>query len=582
MSTKLARLLGQESVSRASVALSELVKNAYDADATSCEVSFEGEPGSFTLRVKDNGHGMSLSDIQTKWMVIGTNDKEYFPESPGGRVKVGAKGIGRFAVQRLGHSVQVTSRPANSTEDISFTINWDLYDDPTHTLDQITHDVSITPRTPEQTSGVELVVSRLRDAWSASDLGDLEQVLENIVPMTWDEKKFAITLSAPSLGVAKRAVQTAILNEFLYHMKVDYIGEQKTSYTLEFRNLREYPPSVRSESSQMDAGQLSCGPVKLDLYTYVLAPGGARRYAPWVLKGGELRTQLTRYCGVRIFRDGFRVRPYGDPTNDWMELNAWARDELYAFPNNNVIGTIEISRRTNPLVDTTTREGLIQNGAYVDLRALVRRALQVVIAQRRKDFPELGKVAKLESMVKLEQTAKEVETKMHDRALASKFVGDFEEFRKDVEEREREQISKMGMYRGLASLGISLAAVAHEIAEPIAGVLQRATYALSVLDKRPFSLKEALQAWRQTLKEILKVNEFVSYVSIFTSAQERQKTALYLPDLVRDVLRGYESILQEERISTQLNLSDVPVIMGYRVDFESVLINLVTNSIEVL
>lgn len=582
VSTKLARLLGEESVSRASVAISELVKNAYDADATFCEVLFEGDPGNSVIRIRDNGHGMTLSAIQNKWMVIGTSDKEYNPQSDRGRLKVGAKGIGRFAVQRLGHVVQVISRPAGSAEDISFEINWDRYDDPTHTLDEITHEVTTYPRPPGQVSGMELIISRLRDDWTKAGLADLELSLQTIVPMTWDEKKFSITFSAPSLGVVRRVVQSAILQQYLYHLTFEFVESPKAVYTLEFRNLRQYPPAVRSESGQLDVGTIFCGPLRFDLYAFVLAPGGARRYAPWVLKGGELRSQLAKYSGIRIFRDGFRVRPYGDPRNDWMELNSWARDELYAFPNNNVVGTIEISRQTNPLIDTTTREGLIQNQAYIDLRTLIRRAIQIVVAQRRKDFPELGKVSKMESMAKFERVTKEVDEKVLDRALANRFVDAFDSFRKDVEEREREQIGKMGMYRGLASLGISLAAVAHEIAEPIAGVLQRATWALSVLKRQPFSVQESLQSWRQTLKDILRVNEFVSYVSVFTSAQERQRTALSIPDLIKDVLRGYESILRAERIDTHLNLADIPVIMGYRVDFESVLINLLTNSIESL
>ena len=105
-------LLGRESISSPVVAVLELVKNAYDADANSVIVRFhKASTPEGTIEVSDDGHGMSWEDIKTKWMVIGTDNKQREPISPGGRIRVGEKGIGRFALDRLASQVVLETTP---------------------------------------------------------------------------------------------------------------------------------------------------------------------------------------------------------------------------------------------------------------------------------------------------------------------------------------------------------------------------------------------------------------------------------------------------------------------------------------
>ena len=119
--------LGLELVAKQETALSELIKNAYDADATKVEVTFKNhdEPGG-QLTIRDNGSGMSAEVIKQTWMRISTNDKEKNPISfLYRRSKAGKKGIGRFAVQRLGTKLTLETEVEGSNEGIRVIFDWD-------------------------------------------------------------------------------------------------------------------------------------------------------------------------------------------------------------------------------------------------------------------------------------------------------------------------------------------------------------------------------------------------------------------------------------------------------------------------
>ena len=138
---RLISLIGDELISDEPVALVELVKNAYDADATNVSVRFEGStPGRPTqVFIEDNGIGMDLSTVLSAWMEPATTSKRKHSHSPGGRPFQGAKGIGRFATARLAESLLLETKAAHSDQAISLLLDWGVFDDESY-LDEITVD----------------------------------------------------------------------------------------------------------------------------------------------------------------------------------------------------------------------------------------------------------------------------------------------------------------------------------------------------------------------------------------------------------------------------------------------------------
>lgn len=125
VSARTARLIGRENVSKPESALIELIKNSYDADAHHCFVYID--PSNKEIHLVDNGDGMTLATIENKWMTIGTDSKlnDYLTDS--GRVKVGAKGIGRFALDRLGEQCQMVTKSKNEPY-YQWNVDWNEFD----------------------------------------------------------------------------------------------------------------------------------------------------------------------------------------------------------------------------------------------------------------------------------------------------------------------------------------------------------------------------------------------------------------------------------------------------------------------
>ena len=128
------RLLGRELITDRITALVELVKNAYDANATKVFVEFHNvgriNPNS-RIVIRDNGIGMSLDDVENKWMVVGTKSKRVssFSPPPFKRKYIGEKGIGRFAVDKLGGCLNMTTKTKDSNEELEVKIDWEDYED---------------------------------------------------------------------------------------------------------------------------------------------------------------------------------------------------------------------------------------------------------------------------------------------------------------------------------------------------------------------------------------------------------------------------------------------------------------------
>jgi len=579
VSSKLASLLGEQSVSDSTVALTELVKNSYDADASKIFVTFEKAKDEIRIIILDDGHGMTYEEIRDKWMVVGTSDKEFHRFSPSGRRKVGEKGIGRFSVQRLGNKFKMISIPKHGDEEIFLQIDWNNYEKPNITLDQIENPVKVKKLINQEHSKLQLIISELKDDWTLPDLERLKKQLSAIVPPFWNEK-FSLTLHAPHFGIESETLGPALLEEAAYKLFCKMDEDGKVHYTIDLGEKKNH------SSGKADFGKLSCGPLQFTLHYFPLGPSGEdKKLMPYVLKKAHLRRQLAENCGIRIYRDGFRVKPYGDTGDDWLGLNLIRLNQpALKFSNNTLIGILEIQRDKNPIIDTTTREGLVKNQPFHDMKTFLYQSIGILENQRSKDFKEeIPELYNSPSMKKIAHVANRLSKMATDPEDRNEIISSINELRSTAIRIQQEFINKTNMSYGLASLGISVGAVAHEIGDAIGAILQRAKLVLLTMNERPLSYSENKNFWTNTLSDILKIREFISFASVFTSAEERTKSAIDVKEIVRIVLAGYQSVLRDQLIKVETNFDDkMRLISGFKVDFESILINLITNSIEAL
>jgi len=581
VSAKLATLLGEQSVSNSTVALSELVKNAYDADATHVKIKFAKENDELTLTITDNGHGMTYNALENIWMVVGTSDKEKNPHSEGGRRKVGEKGIGRFAVQRLGNNLEFISKPHQNNEIISMNIDWSEYSDSEKRFTEIENPVSTVSRNDPDDTGLSLKISHLKDKWNKKDIENLEKQLSDIVPPIWSEK-FDIIIEAPHAGLQQTRVPSALLQSSAYKMESYYNATDGKLHIKYFLSNKDH------DDETIHIGPLKCGTIQFILYYYPLGISSKyRKMTPYVLRDASLKQQLQLHHGIKIFRDGFRVKPYGDPEDDWLGLNLRrVNDPTRAFSTNTIIGLVTINRDKNPsIIDTTTREGLIKNQAFRDMKTVLNTSISALSAQRIKDFGSEEEDIKSSSGIKkIAKAAASLSKHAKSPTQRARIDSATKQITASAIKIQSEFIDKMRMYYGLSSLGISVAAIAHEIGEPIGAILQRTKLNLENLDERPLSYEEILASNKRTLKDILKINEFMSFAAVFTSSEERRKSSVDIISIIDTVTNAYESIFKDQFIELDTNdiETNIPPIHGFKVDFESVMINLVTNAMEAL
>lgn len=395
---RLVSVLGEHLISDQAVGLIELVKNAYDADATEVGIEILGlsSPDTTTVIVRDNGTGMTIQDIEDKWLSPAVNHKERAKQeqhrTPLGRLPIGEKGVGRFAVHQIGRSLELITRSQESSE-ISLPIDWDEFETGERYLDAV--DLKVHEREPlvftDGSSGTLIKVRRARCQWSRALLEKVHRTLRRLQsPLRQDEHaNFKITLTCPDYPEFENLDSTDVLERAHYEFRalIDDMGHCDFEYNCNHPGVDSRAKSDSADLSllagkEMHGATPTCGEFWINLYVW-------DRSKDYLSQSRISAKELDAQCGVSLFRDRLRVLPYGEPGNDWLLLDQERiQDPSGKIGNNQVIGLIEVLQTNNlQLRDTTNREGLIENAAFQDLKALSRAAIRLFTTYWKKDRP---------------------------------------------------------------------------------------------------------------------------------------------------------------------------------------------------
>src|ERR1700691_3431152 len=218
---RLIGLIGEDLISDEAVAVVEVVKNSYDADATRIVVRFLTD----RLIVQDDGHGMDLDTVLQTWFEPGTLSKTRAERSPRGRIYQGAKGIGRFASARLARSLLLESRTGPESAAIAVLFDWGAFDDESF-LDEV--EVAWEERqSPELRPGTRLTLDGLRKQWTEDDYNELHSRLSRLISPFEEVKDFVIELHIPGYTQLSGKVEApALLAQPRYQLNgsVDHEG----------------------------------------------------------------------------------------------------------------------------------------------------------------------------------------------------------------------------------------------------------------------------------------------------------------------------------------------------------------------
>ncbi|MGA9098626.1 MAG: ATP-binding protein, partial [Methanotrichaceae archaeon] len=399
---RIMRIIGEELVSSEIVAITELVKNSYDADATHVLIRFTGplEAGKGAIEVIDNGHGMSLSDVQKTWMEPATLYRKQKTKSQWfGRRVLGEKGIGRFAASRLADRLEVITRQKDSDNELHVYFDWSQFDDDTKYLDeievsyQITEALNISPdgvikelwsedESVEENWMVHGTIMRmqgLRKTWTKAQIELLRTNLSRFVSPfiikseEWKSNDLLIYLKfSPPFDDLSGQIQSPDALEHPLYSVTGSVNENG-DYDLFFR-LKEQDEEHKTGKFALRKGDKpTCGPFYIELRAWERDTKSLKDLSQYYgLTVGEIRNLLDDAAGISIYRDGFRIMPYGEPKNDWLRLDLRRVQNPERFSNNQIVGYILISADNNPsLRDQSNREGIMEGQALDDLGDLV-------------------------------------------------------------------------------------------------------------------------------------------------------------------------------------------------------------------
>lgn len=384
--TLLKNLVGKDLINEDSIAVVELVKNAYDAQASSVLVKFDStnreEHESLSrIVIADNGSGMSLDDIRDKWLNIAYSDKK-LSKQPGGAFYAGNKGVGRFSCDRLGEHLDLITRTEGG-KILHLPINWRDFEIEGE-KDRLIQDVPLSVFQIDEASakkitdlkkfplhGTILVITELRSNWERDALLDVKRSLEKFINpnQVFQAESFGIQLSVPSLANVETGLD--------YYQKVN--GKVKNQVFEKLKFKATYVESKIVDDGATIATELvhEGEPVfRLHERNLEYASLGDVRVIVYYLNPYK-KAYFTRQTGIRsvefgsifLFLNGFRVAPYGDRGNDWLGLDVRKTQGQTRFlASRELVGRIEILDSEDRYKPISSREGLKNTPQFVRLR----------------------------------------------------------------------------------------------------------------------------------------------------------------------------------------------------------------------
>lgn len=408
VSSGLKNLIGRDLISDKYIAIFELVKNSYDANASSVRISYlVSEEGLGRIIISDNGSGMTYEDIIQKWLFVAYSEKKPQNRSKSAyreeikREVAGAKGVGRFSCDRLGASLQLITKTKEDVHAHVVTVNWNKFEvDDTKEFVEIPVDYTQVTQLPNgYNCGTILIVDDLREAWNRAELLKLKRSLMKLISPDADkgELPFEIEMDVPS----ERQTDDRLFEEYRknseskkkINLDRDIVNGKIKNDIFEKLNIKTTNIEVLiSEDGHSITSTLS------DRGQYIFTVKEKnRKYA--LLKNIHIsifylnqsaKINFTRQMGgvtpksygsVFIYKNGFRINPYGEPGQDIFGIDQRKAQGWKRFlGTREIMGRISIKGDNDDFVETTSRaHGFIQTPA-VDMLAelFVEKVLKVL------------------------------------------------------------------------------------------------------------------------------------------------------------------------------------------------------------
>jgi signal transduction histidine kinase len=699
VSARTAKLIGMENFSNASGAIIELIKNAYDADSKACIIFFhkvENKPQTnailsfeenlneqenstknsqnYNIYIIDNGSGMTDTVLKNQWMTIGTDDKLLNYESDKKRIKTGAKGIGRFALNRLGRVAELFTVPEkseNPSMGYSWKVNWDNFDKPGAIINDVKAElISIPSLSIKDTlnsifsknhkmlneikklsfkHGTIIKITSLNDVWDDDSIDKIFSNLELLIPPK-EQPFFDIYFYSSEKESKYGLVPTAYYDDYDYIVKAHYLSDENKTINIEitrneldvrrlsneFRGvfdierMKAYPYRLRDFkektirisqslnefkgfSENVDQKLLEkIGTFSFTFYFVKNSLGDGKKdsdlqkYPYKNIISASRKAWLEKFGGIKIFRDDFRVRPYGENGDDWLLLGerqaqspggAGQRLGGYRIRPNQISGTIMISRITNELFqDKSGREGLQETPAFGLFKNILIEIIHKFEEDRNTIMYCLSELYNKKNKKDISQKAKDISNNINKGRKTSDdpkeqleiLAKGYSELEDELEDKDEE----IRLLRNLASTGLIISSFAHELDNIRTRLNSRVESLLENL-RQYIPEKEVKNIPRQEnpyymvqiiKKEDIKLKHWLNYSINSLRSDKRKRKNIDINTYFQEFKNIWNGVLTERQINLELKnlITEKYSFRCFEIDLDSIFNNLLSNSIYAL
>ena len=637
---RLIHTIGSDLIGDPYAALVELVKNSYDADASKVDIIFTyteiDNENALIISIKDDGHGMDFDTVINKWLVPATGDKlKRKVSKKGSRTLQGRKGIGRFAASILGQEMTLSTVDENG-EKSEAVIDWRIFktDDFLENIELL-----IEKKETNQASGTEISIITKDEKyeeiiiddngneetiekidnklsyWNRDTLKQLVKELRKLISPFEEstEENFKINLSienSPFSGVDDGIkIETYPIIKFYDYRISGTISNNGVSNLLFENNLNPDILQTENITKKFSLSESSkyCGEIKIDFRVFDREPeaidnlinkGLINPVSKTLMGKREARNLLNEVYGVNIYKNSFRIRPYGNKGVDWLGLDK-SRVQSFAdrVSNNQVVGFVTIqSEEFSGLEEKSARDGLKENEFYSGLIDLSHKALSELeerrFAYRVKSRKSRGKSSKIQDSINtlfsLADVKSSVGKKLNEFKIDKKAIDEIDIILTKEEEKKAElkdEIEKtIAIYQGQATLGKIVNFILHEGRKPLqffnseTKVMERYLKFYDATNDKEYldELTKSINGFKINSKFI---STLFKRISPLAKQKRNKKSNFSLLKVIEESLDVFKSSIVEANIKVDLIGDEKVKIFGWSEDLYIALTNLIENSI---
>lgn len=559
------------------------------------------------ITVSDTGDGMSLEALDEVYLTIGTRSRRKQREAViaagRGRAPLGEKGVGRLSTMRLGDRLEVKTTRKGDPRHSILDVDWSLF---SHESNALLEDVEVEPRRgglkPDASKkGTTVTIRALRGDWSAAKLEGIakdefarlvdpfEQATANdLLRLTFNGAHVDIPeVDRKYLDLAHGTCTARLVFEDgrpVIHGLSEYrLRGKRRPFTL---NATEVVTA--SEASSLDVIE-SLGPFDMEMWWF------NRRLITGSEVGTqkEIRDEVNRWSGgLMLFRDGYRVNPYGGGSDDWLELDRKAfASRGYKLNRQQVIGRVRISWQNDGLFDQTNREGLTDTP---EKRAMVRLLQKILLTEFKSFIDTEDKAARIQEKTtfenieeKIETTEEEVRSRLRrieqllpkdgrhlvDQAL--RLIKELTSYLGDARAMADEVANDRAQLVHLAGVGLMVEFIMHELERTTSATLET----LGDIDRTALPRADA-SAMTVLTDQLNTISKRVANLDPLSAARRQVKETFDVGALIRDIVAGHGGKIARHSIEIDGSyLSAGPWrIKAVRGMFVQIIENLLSNS----